>query len=160
MSSRSRRPGSLGLRLVLSFMASSFTVVLVTTAIQFWTYQHRVRALNDDLLQSRVQEVSRAIAQRPYDSLAMSEEMVWGGAAATGARIWLRVTDAQGLLGETPGMAELMPRSWFGGRTTRPPGRAHLHPHRSTSTAGSASRRAWTPPRPSRCWWATCRSCW
>lgn len=119
MSSRNRRPGSLGLRLVLSFMVSSFAVVLVTTAIQFLAYEHRVRALNDDLLQSRVLEVSRAIAQRPYDSLAMSEEMVWGGAAATGARIWLRVTDAQGLLGETPGMAELMPRSWFDGKTTR-----------------------------------------
>jgi two-component system heavy metal sensor histidine kinase CusS len=108
-------------------MASSFIVVLATTAIQFWTYQHRVRALNDDLLQNRIQDVSRAIAQRPYDSLALSEEMVWGGAAATGARIWLRVTDAQGLLGETPGMAELMPRSWFeGGPTVVKAGRTYI----------------------------------
>lgn len=119
MSSRNRRPGSLGLRLALSFMAGSFAVVLVTTAIQFWTYRHHVHTLNQDLLQNRVMEVSRVLAQRPWDSLALSEEMVWEGSTPSGTFIWLRVTDAQGLLGETPGMEERMPRSWFDGRRSR-----------------------------------------
>jgi two-component system heavy metal sensor histidine kinase CusS len=117
-SARARRPASLGLRLALTFMGGSLAVVVVTSGIQSWTYQHEVHSLNQARLRDQVLEVSRILTQRPWDSLTLSEALVGEGPTGVPPQVWMRVSDDQGLLGETPGMEQLIPRAWFDGRGT------------------------------------------
>ena len=99
-------------------MAGGLVVVLVTSAIQYLTFRHHVLSRDEDMLRDRVMDVGRILTQRPWDSLALVEEMDWEGPTGLEPQVWVRVSDRQGLLGETPGMDRLISPAWFDGRKT------------------------------------------
>jgi len=112
------RPISLRLHLAMVFMAGSLAVLMLASGFQYWMFVHEIRARNFAELEDHIAGVASILAHRPADSTGLMAEIVGEGALTLNPRIWLRVVDDLGALGETPGMAQRLPFPWPTGRRT------------------------------------------
>lgn len=109
---------SLRLHLAMVFMAGSLMVLMLASGFQYWMFVHEIRSRNQAELEDHIAGVSGILAHRPADSKGLMAEIVGEGALTLDPRIWLRVVDDLGVLGETPGMSQRLPFPWPAGRRT------------------------------------------
>lgn len=109
---------SLRLHLALVFMAGSLMVLMLVTGFRSWMFVHEIRSRNEAELEDHMAGVAGILAHRPADSKGLMEQIIGEDALTLDPKIWLRVADDLGVLGETPGMSRQLPFPWPVGRRT------------------------------------------
>jgi two-component system heavy metal sensor histidine kinase CusS len=142
-------PGwSLAGRLTLWYAASAFVLVALSTGALYWVLVRNAQRQDDQFLVDTVQIVRALIRERPDDLAALHQEVEWEGAARRYARIYVRITEADGrIVAETPGTRAIIEGHSLqaAGVDAEPGPRINL-----TSAAGTPYRAvaAWAPVGP------------
>jgi len=108
-----RGPWSLKLRLVMIFIAGSFSTLAVATAFMYFAFRHEINVRNHRLLDSRLQDVASVLAKYPGNSEALQEEVLGELPSSLEGQIQIRVLKDDRICLESPGMTKWLPPDRF-----------------------------------------------
>ncbi|HLY73362.1 MAG TPA: HAMP domain-containing protein, partial [Planctomycetota bacterium] len=106
--------GSLAARLTLWYSLFSCCLILAATSYLYWALAKNLDREDDGVLQDQVHILQVLLHEHPEDSAGIRQEVEVESGARKHSRIYIRILDeAGGLLAETPGMGQMLPKGLF-----------------------------------------------
>lgn len=101
-------------RLVVSYTGSAFLMLVITTGFFYWTERVSLAHVEKKFIADRLR-VYHAIVESRRDFVAIiRDDIEWEGSNARYPQYYIRLTGEEGkTLVETPGMAAILPGTWF-----------------------------------------------
>jgi two-component system heavy metal sensor histidine kinase CusS len=118
---RRARVWSLASRLTAWYAGSAFALVLAATGYLYWTSVTNLDREDDQLLGDRIRALRTVMLNRPGNTAAIRQEVEEEWEAHERTRVHMRIIDDAGqVIGETPGMSQLLPSSSFPSTAVEP----------------------------------------
>lgn len=108
-------------RLTIWYAASAFSLIAVATGLLYWVLVSSLDRADDRLLGDKVRVLRAVFLNRPYDNVAIRQEVEEAWEARRATQVYVRVLDPSGqVIAETPGMDRILPAPIFPSPSAEP----------------------------------------